>query len=132
MNLRALMLASICLVSSACATGGAGPIKPMNPYLANAGEATKQFSFTSLYNWSRIDDDRIVVWSRPDRAYLLTLRNSCFELSFANTIAVDGFGGRVRAGFDNVIANGIRCRIDTIQPVDLVAMREARKAKKAG
>ena len=127
MNPRTAALATACLALAACATSGSGGAKPLSPYVTHAGEATKEFAFTSLYNWSRIDDDRVVVWARPDRAYLLTLRNTCFELNFADTIAVDGFGSRVRAGSDSVIANGMRCRIDTIQPVDLAAMREARK-----
>lgn len=129
MSLRHAVSAAACLALAACATAPGRPA-PANAYVTHAGEVTKEFRFTSLYNWSRIDDDRVVVWARPDRAYLLTLRNSCFELTLANTIAVDGFGGRVRAGADSVIANGIRCRIDTIQPIDLVAMRDARKAEK--
>jgi Family of unknown function (DUF6491) len=129
MTLRALFLAAACTTTlAACATTSPGQPRPVNPYLAHAGDATGEFSFTALYNWTRIDDNRLVVWSRPDRAYLLTLRNSCSELTLANTIALDGFGGRVRSGTDSVIANGLRCRIDTIQPIDLVAMREARKA----
>lgn len=131
MLIRSLLLILAGLVLAACASSGPGGVKPDNPYAAHAGEATKEFSFTSLYNWSRIDDDRVVIWARPDRAYLLTLRNSCLGMTFATTIAVDGFGGRVRAGSDSVVAGGMRCRIDTIQPIDLVAMSDARKARNA-
>lgn len=127
---RHAVFAAACIALTACATSGPGGVKPANPYVAHAGEATKEFSFTNLYNWSRIDDDRVVVWARPDRAYLLTLRNSCIGTTLAKTIVLDGFGGRVRAGSDSVVAGGVRCRIDTIQPIDLVAMREARKAAK--
>lgn len=132
MRLRIFSLAAAGLVLAACATSGPGATRPVNPYVAHAGAATKEFAFTSLYNWSSIDDDHVVIWARPDRAYLITLRNSCLELTFATTIAVDAFGSRVRAGTDSVVANGIRCRIETIQPIDLVAMRAARKAKDSG
>jgi Family of unknown function (DUF6491) len=129
MTSRLLFLAAAgTMALAACATSPSGAPKPVNPYLAHAGAATGEFSFTTLYNWTRIDDDRLVLWSRPDRAYLLTLRNSCAELGLVETIALDAFGGRVRSGTDSVIANGLRCRIDAIQPIDLVAMREARRA----
>jgi len=120
---RAAALVS-CLWLAACASSGVGKGAPgTNAYLAHAGEEVGDFRYATLYNWTRVDDAQVVVWTRPGEAYLLRLRDSCPGLGQANAIAFDGFSGQVRAGLDSVVASGWRCRIEGIRPIDLDAMR---------
>lgn len=98
-------------------------------YAAYAGESISEFRYTQLYNWQRTSDKSLVVWTKPSTAYLLTLRNNCNALSGNYSLqigGVDGIESRVRAGTDNVLVGQLRCKISTIQPLDLVRMKAER------
>ncbi len=125
MILRPLAIALLCgvLVPACAGTGTRG--SSSDRYIAHAGAEINEFRYATLYSWTRVDDDHVAVWTRPGEAYLLGLRTTCLQLGLANTIALDGFGGRVRVGMDAVIAGGVRCHIDSIRPIDLAAMRGA-------
>lgn len=75
----------------------------------------------------------LAVWTRPNQAYLLELRASCNELGYAPAIAITQRFGQVSARFDNVIALSgpgmirIPCRIETIRPLDVKAIRASEK-----
>jgi len=115
-----------CLCLAACASADAGKSAPAsggNAYVAHAGAEVGGFRYTTLYNWTRVDDDQVVVWTRPGEAFLLRLRDSCPALGVVDAIVLDGFSGQVRVGLDNVVAGGMRCRIEGIRPIDLDAVR---------
>ncbi len=98
-------------------------------YAAYAGEPIAEFHYTQLYNWQHTGDHAVVVWTKPTKAYLLTLRNNCSALAGEYHIeigGVDGIETRVRAGTDNVRVGQLRCRIDAIQPLDLARMKSER------
>jgi hypothetical protein len=100
-------------------------------YAAYAGEPVKEIKFTQLYNWQRVNDRHLVVWTKPSTAYLLSLRHDCDALSGRVTIeigGVDGIRGRLQAGMGDVIVGQLRCRVDTIQPLDLARMKADREA----
>jgi hypothetical protein len=73
------------------------------------------------------------VWTSPSRAYLLELASECEELEYAHAIGFEGSGPNVSAGFDSVRVLSpsarihIPCRIRTIQPLDVPAIREAER-----
>jgi hypothetical protein len=95
-------------------------------YAAYAGAPIKEFKFSQLYNWQRTGDKQMVVWTRPSTAYLLTLRNNCDALAGRVTVeigGVDGIQGRLQAGSGDVIVGQLRCRVETIQPLDLARMK---------
>lgn len=98
-------------------------------YAAYAGEPIKEFKFSQLYNWQRTGDKQVVVWTKPSTAYLLTLHNRCDALDGRATVqigGVDGIQGRLQAGMGDVIVGQLRCRVDTIQPLDLARMKAER------
>lgn len=98
-------------------------------YAAYAGEAIPEFRYSQLYNWQSTSDRTLVVWTRPSKAYLLTLRNHCGALAgnYALQIgSVDGIDGRVQAGYATVLVGQLRCTVDTIQPIDLARMKAER------
>jgi hypothetical protein len=98
-------------------------------YAPYAGEAIPEFKFSHLYNWQRTGDKTVVVWTKPNTAYLLTLANNCDALTGRVTVqigGVDGIQGRLQAGTGDIIVGQLRCRVNQIQPIDLVAMKTAR------
>ena len=95
-------------------------------YAGHAGEPVPSFRYVELYNWQRLDDRHLVVWTRPSTAYLLALRDSCSGLIGAQTIAlgdVAGIDREIRAANDYVLTRDMRCRIEEIRPIDLKAMK---------
>jgi Family of unknown function (DUF6491) len=94
-------------------------------YAAYAGEPVREFRFTQLYNWQRVTDRQMVVWTKPSTAYLLNLRNNCDAMTGRVTVqlgGVDGVQGRLRET-DDVIVGDLHCRVESIQPLDLVRMK---------
>ena len=113
---------------AALAVGAQAKIKRVD-YAAYAGESIPEFRYTQLYNWQRTSDKSLVVWTKPSTAYLLTLRNNCDALAGQYSIqigGVDGIETRVRAGTDNILVGQLRCKISTIQPLDLARMKAER------
>jgi hypothetical protein len=103
--------------------------KPRTDYAAYAGEPIPEFKFSQLYNWQRTGDRQMVVWTKPSTAYLLTLRHDCDALAGRVTVeigGVDGIQGRLQAGMGDVIVGTLRCRVDTIQPLDLARLKQDR------
>ena len=127
MNHR-LVLATT-LVAALAATAGA-TAKSQN-YADYAGDPIAQVSYSKLYNWQRTGNKSIAVWTKPSTAYLLTLKNNCDALAGQVKIDigdVDGIGGKLQAGADDIVVGGVRCRITQIQPIDLQKMKADRKA----
>ena len=122
-----VLLAAVTLALSACASMTAAPVN----YAQYAGAPVPEFKFSQLYNWQRTGDKSVVVWTKPSTAYLLTLRNNCDALSGRVTVelgGVDGIQGRLQAGSGAVIVGQLRCRVETIQPLDMVRLRQDQRA----
>lgn len=128
MDSRSVLVAVSILALSACASVSAKSVD----YVQYAGAAIPEVRFQQgLYNWQRIDDKSVVVWTRPSEAYLLTLKPSCTELRMTHAVAVsdrDGTSGRMVAGSTDLLAGIMRCRIETIQPIDQKRLEADRKS----
>lgn len=127
MKTRYLLLG---LLLAAVALGAQAKHKRVD-YAAYAGESIREFRYTQLYNWQRTSDVSLVVWTKPSTAYLLTLRNRCDALSGSYVLqigGVDGITSRIQAGDAVVQVGQLRCRVQTIQPIDLVRMKADREA----
>ena len=101
---------------------------------AYAGKPVDHFTwFTSYEGWEPISRNQLVVWTDINRAYLITVFSPCTDLMFARRIGLTSTADTVYAHFDSVRAEGWRCVIDTIRPVDYRRMehdlREQREAK---
>ncbi|MEA9489265.1 DUF6491 family protein [Xanthomonas campestris] len=117
-----------------CATGRLSDEERLQLYRANAGAPVRDFRYgNSLAGWTALGGNALAVWTRPNQAYLLELRASCNELGYAPAIAITQRFGQVSARFDNVIALSgpgmirIPCRIETIRPLDVKAIRASEK-----
>jgi len=103
-------------------------------YRSHAGAPVNSFKyFGSLNGWTELGDSALAVWTRPNEAWLLNLGGPCMDLSYAPAITVTNMMGQVSARFDRVIVHGsgpmahVPCRIDSIQPLDVKALRASEK-----
>lgn len=104
-------------------------------YRANAGEPVRSFFYSGhLRGWTALDERSIALWTRSNEAYLLEFFPRCPDLAFASTITISHQIGRVNAGFDSVTVRrasggigGVRCRIETIRPIDTTVVKEPKR-----
>ena len=100
-------------------------------YLDHAGEPVNKFNYPgTLHSWEPVGDDALIVWTRPSEAYLLRLASACPRLDVGRAISLSDQTGSVFAVLDQTTR--IPCRIQTIQPVDVAALRRAEDATRAG
>jgi hypothetical protein len=130
---RLLILAAGLALASAAA---ANPNKPAavehSSYFAYAtGESLPEIRYTELHNWQRDSDSSIILWTRPNRAYLVTLENECWDLRNAKTIkvaGVDAFERRLRTT-DELQFDNRKCPVEEIRAIDLDAMKRGHAEK---
>lgn len=67
-----------------------------------------------ISDWSAIDNQRIVVNVNATDSYLLTLKQQCHGLGWAQNITVTMSNNTIWAGFDEIKADGLQCPIDRI------------------
>jgi hypothetical protein len=72
----------------------------------------------SLNGWHALDRESLVVWTSPSKAYLIQLQRPSFDLRHAEAIGLTSIAGRVSAGFDQVLVDGWRYQIKSIQALD--------------
>jgi len=131
----AIVLLAAAALAGCATTGRLSSSERLELYRAHAGAPVKDFQyFGSLNGWTELGDSALAVWTRPSEAWLLSLSGPCMDLSYAPAISVTNMMGRVSAKFDRVIVRGgspgmapIPCRIDTIQPLDVKALRASEK-----
>jgi hypothetical protein len=113
------------------AAGPAAAGRKAIDYAAYAGEPVQQINYHQLYNWQRSTDKQVVLWTRPSTAYVLELRNKCFELRGPRAViqvgGVAAIPGRLTVN-DDLIVGEMKCRIGAIRPIDLEALKRARGA----
>ena len=116
------------MLLAGCMTDGPTRAEKLANYKANAGEPVDKIRYFSLLGWDKLDDDHIVVTTRPSEQYLMRLSGPCLDFAGgAPVIAISSQAGWVSAKFDRVTASGspMSCRIEEIRPVDVRAMRAA-------
>ena len=84
-----IRLALIGLMLAAAASLAVAKRTPID-YAAYAGDPVKEIKFSQLYNWQRVTDRQMVVWTKPSTAYLLNLRNNCDALAGRVTVEMEG------------------------------------------
>lgn len=101
-------------------------------YLRHAGEPVERIRVLNVYGWTVIDREQLVIWTRPNEAYLFDLDAPCRNLEFARKIGISNFGNSIHARFDTLIVNRDHCRISTIRPIDTKALRAERQRMRHG
>ncbi len=129
--------ALLCVAGIAAACAGTPKLSDSQKYALyrdHAGEPVKSFRyFNDINGWTPLDERSLVVWTRPNQAYLLELTAPCRDLDYAPAITLTNMMGEVSARFDKVLVRGggsvpsIPCWIEEIRPVDVKAVRQAQK-----
>ena len=131
----ATMLLATALLAGCATTGRLGDAERLQLYRAHAGAPVRDFHyFTSFNGWTALGDSALAVWTRPSQAYLLELFGPCTDLGYAPAISLSNMMSRVSSRFDSVYVHGggsssmrIPCRIETIRPLDVKALKQAQK-----
>lgn len=126
----ALVPAVLALALAGCATTGKlTTAENLAAYQGHAGDPVASFQFFgNLQGWTELGDSHLAVQTRPSEAWLLTLDGTCPGLEWARDIGLTSQFNRVHARFDKVIVpqeSPIGCRIQTIQPLDTRALKDA-------
>jgi hypothetical protein len=129
---RALALAVVAVLSlSACASGLARKDEVGLKYTDYAGDPVDTVRTLGAVNgWTPVSRTQLVIWTGVNEAWLLTVWDSCRDLTFANSISVTQSGRQITK-FDRVLVGEERCAITEIRPVDVKQMKADRKAVKA-
>ena len=137
-RILSLMVLSIAVVASLAgcrSTPRATDAERLAFYEAHAGEPVRNFRlFGRLTGWTPLGNSALLVWPRPNQAYLLDV-TTCQDLPFASAISISHFASTVTARFDTVTPHGagltapgrIPCRITQIRPIDTQAVRDTRE-----
>ena len=70
-----------------------------------------------ISDWTTIDNQRVVINVNATDTYLLTLKQQCHGLGWAQNITVTMSNNTIWAGFDEIKADGLQCPIDRISRV---------------
>ena len=117
--------AALVLSQTAIADTRETQLKTLERYTPYLQAPVEQFQFWSLYKWQQAGPDNLVVWTTIKEAYLLTVEQPCSKLEWARAIGVTSQQNHyVTKRTDYVTADGDRCRITAIQPIDYARMQK--------
>ncbi len=122
----AILIASASLV--ACATTRMSEPEKLALYSSHAGAPVKQIRYTTPIGWDKVDDDHLLLTTRPREAWLMRVSGPCLDWGSGKpVIHISSQAGYVSTGFDRVTVPGVpvSCRIEEIRPVDVAAVRAA-------
>lgn len=131
-HLRMLAWLALPMVLGACASLSGRPSEQQRraDYEAAAGPAQTSFRFyNSLWSWEPLGTDLVVVYARPNQAWLLDVPG-CIDLPFTNAIGLTSNLHQVSVGFDKVLTGrrDFPCTITRIRPVDVAKLKQAEVA----
>ena len=95
-------------------------------YLAAAGAPVRNFRFFSpMWSWEPLDDTQLVVYTRPNKAWLLDVDGGCQNLEFTSAIGLTSNLDEVSVNFDKVLTGhrDFPCTITRIRPVDVARLK---------
>lgn len=125
------LIASAALLGGCAASGGAGGGSERDivttVYQEHAGSSRERVVFPGLDGWRQLDGDNIVVRTRFNDYFLLTLEAACAsDLMFSSSLqlAIAQQTRNTLSRFDTVSAGDSRCRIQYIREVDHRAAAE--------
>lgn len=124
--LRLVALALTGLLLAACANPERAERKAQRLALFEeaAGKPIKSFHFWNMDRFETLSRTRVVIWTRPNKAFVLDVEEPCVGLEFAHALGVSSTQNRVHNRFDSVFFDDQRCRIRQIREVDLTFIRE--------
>jgi hypothetical protein len=133
-RLAALMLAVPILVApmlAACSSPGPRERLARKESMVEryAGDPVKSFRFLRMDNFEILGPNSILVWTRINQAYLLTVDEPCFGLEFATAVGLSSTMNTVYRRTDDVVFKDQRCAIAEIRPVDVKSLKAERRGE---
>lgn len=101
-------------------------------YEAAAGPDQRSFHFyNDLWSWEPLGPDLLVVYARPNQAWLLTV-GGCTDLEYTHAIGLTSNIHQVSVGFDKVLTErrDFPCTITRIRPVDVAHLKAAQAERR--
>lgn len=95
---------------------------------AAAGEPVNSFRFFRIDGYNVLGENALAVWTGPRQAYLLAVEEPCHGLRWSLSIGVTSSMSRVYTDFDRVQTQDGSCRIRSIRPLDVAALRDSEQA----
>ena len=131
------MLAATLALNACASTASLRDADKLALYQASAGAPVASFRyFGGINGWTPLGDSALAIWTRPNQAYLLEVYGPCSGLEFAPAIGLTQHSHQVSARFDDVLllertGPHIPCRIRSIRPLDVRAIRSAERDARA-
>jgi hypothetical protein len=101
-------------------------------FAAAAGAPVNSFRFyNSLWSWEPLGRDQLVVYTRPQQAFLLDA-GGCLDLEYTNAIGLTSSFGEVSVGFDKLLTGrrDMPCTITRIRPIDVKRLKATREQQR--
>lgn len=132
-SLRLLALIPAFALLAGCVTGPPGNAQAPTPeaqtYLKYAGPPLDSITYLGHYDgFHALGGPYVVIWTTYRDAYLITVRDPCTQLPFANKVGLTSSVHTVSRNFDWLLVDHDRCRIGTIQRLDYDGMKRAHVA----
>lgn len=133
MKTQMILLLAV-LGASACASNRPSEADRLAMYEAHAGAPVKQIRNVNAMGWERVDDQHVILSTRPTESWLLEVSGPCLDWgSGSPLLRLSSTGPYVMAKFDRILTEGspVSCRIEEIRPIDVKAVRAAQDAARA-
>jgi hypothetical protein len=131
-RLAALALAVPLLAApllASCSTSRERMAAELSEVQRHAGDPVNSLQFFRMDRFEILGRDSIVLWTRPNQAWLIEVDEPCFGLDFATSVGVTSNMNRVYRNSDFVVFKDQRCRIDQIRPIDVKALKAERRGE---
>ncbi|MGY6587627.1 MAG: DUF6491 family protein [Wenzhouxiangella sp.] len=109
---------------AACAGRQTAEQRSGEVYFRHAGSEVEQVRYASVRGWQPVGDEAVLLDLAGRGHYLLTLSANCHsDIRFTNNLRLNTQLRGVLTRFDQVTIMGNQCRIQSIRPVDMEAVR---------
>ena len=128
-NIIALTVLVACAVVPAHADTAAHMARELARYEKYTQPPVDRFPMINLWSWQVVGKTKVVVWSRLNTAYLITVHKPCVNLDWTNALGItQNSSMHVDAKFDAIVFDHQNCRIERIEPIDYAALKRDEKA----
>jgi hypothetical protein len=128
-RLSAIILAALVLAGCTTPPPNKREVATEANLLKFAGPPIDSFHYLGHYDGFRtLGDNQVVLFTTVNDGYLIRVRDPCLNLRFVNRFGLTSTDKTVNRAFDYVLADRLRCPIDTIRHIDYRAYKQARDA----
>ncbi len=124
---RTALAVSLALAGTSVALADTAKVQAENlaKFERFAGKPVDSIMYFQQQGWQPLGDTHFALWTGVNNVYLFQVAKPCINLSWTNGIGLHAHMHTLRARFDYVQVQGQPCQIESIRPVDYLAMRKA-------